>query len=172
MLISLSEIMNIPDAERHFIVPVEGKEMFTGDGTYEIKQGDDLTLNIKNMGNRKMNISFSGSVTFNVPCSRCLKIQEVTVPVDFNEEIDMRLSSEERQQNLEDTEYINGYDLDTEKLLCEEIMLGFPRKVLCDPDCKGLCPVCGTDLNRGECGCDRTIPDPRMAVIREFYKKR
>ena len=35
---------------------------------------------------------------------------------------------------------------------------------------KGLCPVCGTNLNEKECGCDRTVADPRMAAIQDIFK--
>ena len=40
----------------------------------------------------------------------------------------------------------------------------------CKEDCKGLCPVCGTNLNEKECGCDRTVADPRMAAIQDIFK--
>ena len=172
MLISLSEIMNISGSVKHFTVPFEADEVFVGNGTYGIKYKDDVKLDIKNLGDRKIGIEAKGEFTLSVPCNRCLKEVDVTVPVDLSREVDMWLTSEERSQNLEDTEYINGYDLDTEKLISEEIMLGFPMKVLCGPECKGICIVCGADLNQGECGCDRTVPDPRMAVIRELFNKR
>ena len=54
-------------------------------------------------------------------------------------------------------------------LVYEEILLGFPMKVLCQEDCKGICKVCGANLNQGECGCVRTEPDPRMSVIRDIF---
>ena len=41
-------------------------------------------------------------------------------------------------------------------------------KFLCRPDCKGLCSVCGKDLNEGACGCDTFVPDPRLAAIRDI----
>ena len=42
---------------------------------------------------------------------------------------------------------------------------------LCKPDCKGLCPVCGHDLNEGDCGCDRFVPDPRLAALQQLIDK-
>ena len=44
------------------------------------------------------------------------------------------------------------------------MILDMDRKFLCRPDCKGLCPVCGKDLNDGPCGCKNEI-DPRMAAL-------
>jgi len=40
--------------------------------------------------------------------------------------------------------------------------------VLCDEDCKGLCPKCGQDLNQGQCGCVTKEIDPRLAVLQKF----
>ena len=172
MLISLSEIMNLPNIEKHFICAFEPDEAELYGETYRIAKKDDVKVTVKNNGGRKLLIKAETDMSFTVPCSRCLEPQTVDIPVSFENEIDMKLSAEERSQNLDETEYINGYDLDVDRLVTEEILLGFPMKVLCDPACKGICNICGANLNHGECGCDRTIPDPRMAVIREFYKKK
>ena len=45
-------------------------------------------------------------------------------------------------------------------------MLALPPNPLCRPDCKGLCPECGANLNEGMCACSRDEGDPRMAVLR------
>ena len=57
-----------------------------------------------------------------------------------------------------------------DELILEEVIPLLPTKVLCDEDCRGLCPVCGTNLNKEECGCDRTVKDPRMAAIQDIFK--
>ncbi|MDE7017325.1 MAG: DUF177 domain-containing protein, partial [Lachnospiraceae bacterium] len=59
--------------------------------------------------------------------------------------------------------------LDVEGLLNNEIIINWPRKVLCRPDCKGICLQCGKDLNVGSCECDTFVPDPRMAVIKDIF---
>ena len=43
-------------------------------------------------------------------------------------------------------------------------------KVLCSEDCKGICNVCGQNLNEGTCDCEDTGLDPRMSVIRDVFK--
>jgi hypothetical protein len=55
--------------------------------------------------------------------------------------------------------------LDTEPLLVEQLHLAVPMKPVCRPDCKGLCPHCGADRNRGECDCRETDVDPRWAAL-------
>jgi len=47
----------------------------------------------------------------------------------------------------------------------EDLLLGLPNFPLCSPDCKGLCPRCGRDLNRGPCGCPAAPPDRRWAAL-------
>ena len=65
--------------------------------------------------------------------------------------------------------FIEGYNLDVDKLAYGEALLNWPSRVLCSEDCKGLCPVCGQNLNRSECGCDRTQLDPRMAKVLDIF---
>lgn len=59
-----------------------------------------------------------------------------------------------------------GEEVDLEPLLREQIVLAVPFAPLCGEDCKGLCPVCGTDLNTGSCTCDRTPMDPRWSALK------
>ncbi len=61
-----------------------------------------------------------------------------------------------------------GEEVDLEPLLREQIILAVPFAPLCSEDCKGLCPVCGIDLNTGSCTCDRTPIDPRWAALRNL----
>ena len=60
----------------------------------------------------------------------------------------------------EDSSYIEDKYLDLDILIFDEVVPKLPSRVLCKEDCKGLCPVCGTNLNEKECGCDRTVADP------------
>ena len=169
MVISLSEIMNVPDGELRERVPV-GLASFEYQGeAYPFTKKEDAELVVQNLGERKVRIEVATNVILAVPCDRCLK--EVSVPVDVSAsvELDFSGSSEESVLDLNETNYIDGYELDVDKLVYEEILLGFPMKVLCKEDCKGICKVCGADLNEGECDCDRTELDPRMSVIRDIF---
>ena len=56
-----------------------------------------------------------------------------------------------------------------EELLRNEIVINWPMKILCRPDCRGICRQCGQDLNTGTCDCDTFVPDPRMAVIKDIF---
>ena len=54
-------------------------------------------------------------------------------------------------------------------LIYDEILTGFPMKVLCREDCKGICRTCGINLNDKTCSCGRTDLDPRMAAIQDIF---
>ncbi len=58
--------------------------------------------------------------------------------------------------------------LDLAPLLREEIILDTPMGILCKPDCAGLCPTCGKDLNEGACDCAREDIDPRLAALKRL----
>ena len=60
--------------------------------------------------------------------------------------------------------------IDITEPLREGLLLAEPMQALCKPDCRGLCPVCGADLNDGDCGCDRSTVDPRLAALKQFIK--
>ena len=59
--------------------------------------------------------------------------------------------------------------------VCEEayaqLHFEFPMAPLCSNDCKGLCPVCGCDLNVQQCSCDIRTVDPRLAVLKNLFDK-
>lgn len=65
-----------------------------------------------------------------------------------------------------DEDTYEGKELDLRPAVREQILLSLPSAPVCSEDCKGLCAKCGKDLNEGECGCDRTVMDPRWAALK------
>lgn len=74
-------------------------------------------------------------------CSRCLSDFEI----DFKKNIELNYPVDKTEPVI---------DLDPD--IREEIILDYPLKPLCKPDCKGLCPKCGKNLNEGGCSCGST----------------
>lgn len=60
--------------------------------------------------------------------------------------------------------------LDLSAVVSEQIVLELPMKPMCRENCRGLCDRCGADLNLGDCGCDRSRVDPRLAVLASLKK--
>ena len=69
-----------------------------------------------------------------------------------------------------DTPYAvsEGGWLDLTPLLREQGWLAVPMKPLCTPNCKGLCPQCGTNLNLESCACEKVHIDPRLAALKKL----
>ena len=59
--------------------------------------------------------------------------------------------------------------IELDDLVREEVLLAMPYKPLCKPDCRGLCPQCGRDLNTETCQC-APPPDPRLAALCQYLK--
>lgn len=169
MLISLSEIMTTKDKVAHILAPIEMEHFEFQGNSYELAEKDEVDLTITNLGNRTVLIEGSTKISLSLFCGRCLT--KLTYPMDIHilKEIDFNLTDQERAEGLDETNYIIGYDLDVDILIFDEIVLGFPMRLLCSEDCKGICKTCGVNLNEETCNCDNRSYDPRMSVIRDIF---
>ena len=101
---------------------------------------------------------------FSVPCDRCMEM--ITKRETLSLTHIVLLSSED----CDDGEYIRipSEELDVSELAREDIILSLPIRFLCSEDCKGLCPVCGKNLNEGSCSCKVKKVDPRMEILKQL----
>lgn len=76
-----------------------------------------------------------------------------------------------RADDLEFSLY-EGEEIDLSPLIREQILLALPTRPLCREDCRGLCPHCGVNLNRGTCGCRAESFDSRLAALRSLNLRR
>ncbi|MDI1472748.1 DUF177 domain-containing protein [Thermodesulfovibrio sp. 1176] len=109
-------------------------------------------------------------------CSRCLK--EYILPIKTLLEVTyhpvQHLNKEELIELKRDEMDVDFYReglIDTEDIIRDQILLNIPMKPLCSEDCKGLCTICGTDLNYSECGCIVQEIDPRMAILQSLLRR-
>lgn len=81
-------------------------------------------------------------------CDRCLNEFQREYELDFEHILI-------RGESLDEDEYVScpNDTLDVNELAISDLLLAMPTKILCKPECKGLCPNCGKDLNAGDCGC-------------------
>ncbi len=138
-------------------------------GHFPIAQKSPVDLTITNKGNKVLALQGSGDFTVLIPCDRCLTDVKTPIHIEFDEEIDMKLSDEARTDALDESVFLHGYNLDVDRLVDGEALLVWPSRVLCREECKGLCKVCGQNLNLKMCDCDQTSYDPRMAKIRDIF---
>jgi uncharacterized protein len=108
-----------------------------------------------------------------LPCARCLKECIVPVVAEFKESFILeRYAPDEQDKELLhddlDVSFLPEEGIELKDIVGEQIWLNIPMKPLCHDSCKGLCTVCGTDLNSQECGCDRHEIDPRFAALQSL----
>jgi uncharacterized protein len=99
------------------------------------------------------------------PCMRCLADADVPIEVDARE-VDQPETDDEELRSP----YIDGDELDLSSWAHDALTLALPLQLLCRPDCRGLCPVCGVSLNDVDLAAHQhePEPDPRWAALREL----
>jgi uncharacterized protein len=101
-------------------------------------------------------------------CSRCLLIYDQPVVSDLDFVVDF--GEGQQEFNSEEDNYFvvdpSSNFIQIDNMVREAILLALPLKPLCSKDCKGLCPICGTDLNKSGCGCVKRETDPRWEKLK------
>jgi uncharacterized protein len=103
-------------------------------------------------------------------CARCLEpvLEEVHRNFDlFYQPLPKGTKPEEAQLKDDDTDigFYQGDGLFLADVLKEQVLLSLPMKVICQSDCRGLCPSCGANLNHEECKCETHSSDARLAPL-------
>ncbi len=137
-------------------IPVDGPVRFSGK---VYRAGDSIFLD--------------GSVTggIRLACSRCLAdmtlhvegdVTAVYMPKDAFTETgdDVELSAEDM-----DLQFFEGDELSLFEPVRDCVALLIPIQPLCKEECKGLCSICGKDLNKSECACEPPSGDHRFAIL-------
>ena len=170
MVIDISDMISCENKEVTKEVQIELKSFVSRLGEFPITKAAPIELKIANRENKQLLIQGDVDLTVSIPCSRCLK--EVPTDIHFSIDKEMKLeNSVINDEEMEDADYLIGLHLDIDKLVYGEILVNWPMKVLCKEDCEGICKVCGMNLNKGNCDCQRTELDPRMAAIQDVFNK-
>ena len=97
-------------------------------------------------------------------CDRCLFEGERLWTLDFSEDY------AKTPGEADETEGYDGETIVLDPLVRDTLLVAEPLRELCKSDCKGLCPVCGQNLNEGTCTCNTFVPDPRLAALESLLK--
>ena len=98
-------------------------------------------------------------------CARCTKTVEREVSQSFSH---VALESDEDPFEVDAFIPVSGGIIDLERMVTDDLLLSLEGSDLCEPDCPGICPVCGG--TPGVCGCSTSPPDPRFDVIRKLLE--
>jgi len=162
-------------------------EMVAGDRT-GLRAGAPLHVEVAlTRAERRILVEVHADAKVNGECVRCLAPLSLDVPVDFELTLvpEDEYESEPRSAKDDtkaaaagtfdevgaDEEVYRGKEIDLDPFLREQIVLAMPGYPVCKESCKGLCTVCGANLNERECGCVRRVPDPRLAGLAKFKRQ-
>ena len=143
---------------------------------FRVQSGHPAQFSVQRMG---LDVYLSAECTLRLQtdCAACLKEFELEVPVAFSLTLKPRPQSgaglpDEMELSRDDLEesFYEGDVIDLDEILREQIILALPMYPRCTPECRGLCPVCGVDLNEKSCDCQKDDVDPRLAVLKTLTK--
>ncbi|MDI6913650.1 MAG: DUF177 domain-containing protein [Desulfitobacteriaceae bacterium] len=101
-------------------------------------------------------------------CGRCL--EEFSYPLHLDFEDEWVYASQATEEQQENALIFDKDEIELRERIMEHIVLALPMKFVCSPDCQGLCPECGANLNLGVCSCSKETLDPRLAELAKLAK--
>ncbi len=118
-----------------------------------------------------MRLTLKAELTYHGECARCLAPVDGVFSLAFERTVatEGMLTEQQAEEMVDEYVVLHGKELDVDEALTEELLLGFPTRLLCEEDCPGLCPKCGKPLRDGDCGCSHKEIDPRLAVLQHYF---
>lgn len=107
----------------------------------------------------------SAAFEYRAPCDRCACDVSTDFALPVLHTLIVSLNDEENDDFLQ----VADMRLDLDEIVWEDVVLQLPTKYLCSDDCKGLCPMCGKNLNVDQCDCKKPI-DPRLEGLLQFLE--
>lgn len=132
----------------HYIEALETMEGLTFDALPEVEG------KLKRLERRKLLLTCRVKTKVLLECSRCLDLYPQELEFSYEEvytEEPFRIIGKLTEEDFKYT--IENNMVNVSKSVRENIIINLPIKPLCREDCKGLCPICGKNLNREKCNC-------------------
>jgi uncharacterized protein len=118
------------------------------------------------------------STSARLTCGRCLRIfdsrlkSRVALTYKSGVPDDEKMGSKQEEFELKEEDigliYYQGEEINLQNEIQEQVIMAFPLRALCKPDCKGLCSECGSDLNEGDCSCKKTFSGSRFEALKNL----
>ncbi len=166
MRLGLAQIMDRPGAVVPFSCSVDLSDLQYG-ASHPVTEPVEASGTVRNTAGV---LVMSGSIKtcLHGVCDRCA--------AEFSREVEYPIQAvlvEELANEENEDEWVfplEGESADLEDIVRTVFVLNMESKLLCKPDCKGLCCQCGKNLNDGPCSCQKE-PDPRFAALRQLLNK-
>ncbi len=126
-------------------------------------------LVLTNVGGSAIDVEGQVQVALKVPCSRCLQDFILSLNVPFSETYYEKNQPAHSGKTEEWVVYSGDY-IDITPEVLKTVLINLPMRFICSEQCRGLCPICGMDLNIKQCNCVQEDLDPRLAKLQELLK--
>lgn len=176
MIISTKDLLRGP---RHFDFAFDSDWWRDRDPNGQIL-GLDGPLNVQmTISKEESNFAVEGHLSGGIKlgCDRCLDLYSHELQLEFR--LFLSFPPQDPVQNeIELSEgdmsvrFITGDKIDIDDIVLEQVYLSMPIKFLCSEGCHGLCPMCGTNLNRGKCGCLKENGHPAFLQLKQLETDR
>ena len=160
MIIDLLDILNAEGAEKRFSGLVSFGDVSFGGASFLFAPAKAQGV-VKNVGEGFL-LTATVEGSYKTQCARCTK----PVSASFCEEISENLTNGGLKN--ENAVAFTGTKIDLFEIFLTGVLQNLPMRTLCKEGCKGLCPVCGADLNEGECGCEPDSGESAFDILKQF----
>ncbi len=141
----------------------------------KLKQSSDLhaegSAQLLNASVGDIRVSGKLLGTMESVCDRC--VESAAVELDNQFDLVYMPSSEARVGGEDEIDkegievgYYDGRGLELNDVLREVVLLALPMQLVCQDDCKGICPVCGQNRNQTDCGCEEKPANERWSKLK------
>lgn len=162
MLLQLKEVF-LNEGKRldvDYSLPMSG---FDINGGYPFKSPVKVSASAVNRASL-VELKVKAVFDYTTRCDRCFDEIVKHLEFTFVHGLAVSLIDDENDDYIETPDYT----LELDDVVVSDILLNLPSKILCTDDCKGICPECGKNLNRGECGCNKTQIDSRLEILKQL----
>lgn len=168
---SVKQLLQDPSLRISVETILEPEVVKVGEDTYPCLEPWKVKGELVNVSGEAILFEGSVSTSIQMRCARCN--EPVIVPIDVT--IHQRFIKEGSENDVpeEDFDYliIENDRVDLDDTILYEVQLGVPMRVFCKEDCKGLCPICGKNLNVDSCNCQEDDSDPRWDALKDLFSE-
>lgn len=164
MRLNVNRVLHTPDSSQDFHFEMDLSDLDFG-GELPISQPVVVDGRIQNKAGMLL-LSLQASTTLHCRCSRCLDTVELDKVTDYS----CVLAEEKQFDDNDEIVLLDHDEVDLDDLARTAFILDMDTTFLCSPDCKGLCPGCGVNLNHEACHCKKQV-DPRLAALAKLLEE-
>jgi uncharacterized protein len=163
MIINISDLIRKNISKKEINVVLDSKNIIDSYETIDILK----PIKVEGVINKiEETISLDGVITGKIvlSCSRCLQNFNYDLDIEFHEKLTNNPDSKD-----DDLILINNDKFNLTKIIENNVVMSLPIQRLCKDDCRGLCTVCGENLNLSSCDCENSNYDPRFAKLKNMF---